>query len=451
MLAFSRACPPLAIARHGRSHLGTASKRLPHLRLTHSAVRHQTVVEKYLLDHIKALGPLSFATYMQQCLSHPTHGYYTNPENKVFGARGDFITSPEISQVFGELAAVWLLSQHELAGKPSRIRLVELGPGKGTLMADILRVVQHFLPGKDINVHLVETSEAMRETQRESLANSNATLHWHSAIKEIPNSASEYTMLIAHEFFDALPVHIFQKSDTGHWHEILVDASESEAVADDAASESSPPKTSSFRYVLSPQPSTISTILSMSSPRFKDLPAGATIEVSPNSFRIARKVGELLASSQPTPNSGNTSIGGAGLIVDYGGDRHFDNSFRAFKNHKMVDVFHEPGNCDITANVDFAYLKESMTDLVATHGPMSQQSFLEGLGLQLRVEALVRNAASDEQREQIRGAVKRLTDPNGMGGEYQVLGITSRGSSEGIGPSQSQPQSTWPFVAPATQ
>ncbi|KAF8968058.1 S-adenosyl-L-methionine-dependent methyltransferase [Flammula alnicola] len=400
-----------------------------------------TVIEQHLLDRIKLTGPLPFATYMQQCLSHPTHGYYMNPENRVFGSRGDFITSPEISQMFGELVAVWLLSQYEIAGKQSSLRFIELGPGKGTLMGDILRARKH------INVHLVETSPSMRATQQAyltSISNErpHVHLHWHNSINEIPTSSSEYTMLVAHEFFDALPIHILQvyfpgilaaicsnfaqqKAETGQWHEVLVASNiDQETTSNDDSNGSNETEKAtpapSFRRVLAPQPSAISTVLGHSSPRFQELPAGSSLE----------------------PEDEKPSLGGSGLIIDYGGNNAFGYSFRAFKSHNIVDVFHEPGNCDLTANVDFAYLKEAMGDLVTTHGPMPQGTFLKEMGLPLRLQGLLKTAKTEERREEIRGAAVRLVDPLGMGKEYQVLGITSEPPS----PKTPEARATWPFV-----
>ncbi|KAF8150719.1 DUF185-domain-containing protein [Crassisporium funariophilum] len=417
-------------------------------RLKHSGASEVTKVEKIMLDNIKATGPFPFSTYMQLCLSHPTDGYYMNSSNKVFGSGGDFITSPEISQVFGELVGIWLLSQWANSGKKHPFRLVELGPGRGTLMDDILRVTSQLVPaGQKINVHLVETSNAMRALQQTKLtANGrvDVELHWHNSISEIPQQSSEYTMLVAHEFFDALPIHIIQKMETG-WHEVLV-ASNTEPQPDveQKLEESNNPQnsipTSQFRRVLAPNPSPASTLLGFSSSRFQDLPVGSSLEVSPTAFRTAYTVGELLSCRKPDddkPNDENTSVGGCGLIIDYGGDQAFGDSFRAFKEHKIVDVFHEPGKCDLTANVDFGYLKEAMSNLVTTYGPIPQGAFLANMGLQLRLQSLLKNAATDTRRDEIRDAAARLVDPMGMGKEYQVMGITNHL------PAGSQ---VWPFV-----
>ncbi|KAF8917251.1 S-adenosyl-L-methionine-dependent methyltransferase [Mucidula mucida] len=358
-----------------------------------------TKIEKIALDSIKVAGPLSFAQYMQLCLAHPTDGYYMNPSNSVFGRQGDFITSPEISQVFGELLGVWFSLQWMHAGKPPAVRLVELGPGRGTLMADILAALTCFVPETAITrVHLVDISPTMRQLQASKLAG-RCEVVWNDAINDIEPS-DEFTMLVAHEFFDALPINIIAKRPTG-WHEVKIDAETTEEAY---------PR---LRRVLTPTPTALSNLLASSSPRFDKLPDGALLEVSQSSFRTARKIGELLAPQ------------GCALIVDYGRKGSYADSFRAFKDHKIVDVFSDPGQCDLTANVDFRYLQEAMADLVPTLGPISQAKFLTKMGLEPRLEALKNAAKTDERREAIESAAKRLVDPDGMGKEYQVLGITT--------------------------
>ncbi|KAJ7639431.1 S-adenosyl-L-methionine-dependent methyltransferase [Roridomyces roridus] len=379
-----------------------------------------TVVEKIIMDGIKATGPISFSTYMQMCLSHPTAGYYMNPKNPIFGSKGDFVTSPEITSLFGELLGVWLMSQW-MQGPQLPIRIVELGPGRGTLMQDVVRVVARFGKDKLKSVHLVETSPTLRALQEARLepeaGKYNCTLGWHDSIGDIAPSAEEYTMVVAHEFFDALPFHTIQKTEQG-WQEILIALAES--------SEETYPR---FRYVLSPQASAASTLLGFSSSRFKDMPVGSRIEVSPIAFKTMHAIGELIQGN-------STESLGCGLVVDYGADRAFDQSFRAFKKHEIADIFHEPGECDLTVNVDFAYLREAVGDFgpaVPTHGPISQAAFLEGMGLSMRVEAAAQR--SEDGGVAIREAAKRLVDPSGMGEEYKVLGIGGHASG-----------AVWPFV-----
>ncbi|KAJ4477330.1 S-adenosyl-L-methionine-dependent methyltransferase [Lentinula aciculospora] len=386
-----------------------------------------TPIEKLIVEHVKArasypwncaVGPMSYATYMQFCLSHPTEGYYMKSANNIFGAQGDFITSPDISQIFGEMIAIWLLSQWEAAGCPLNIRLVELGPGKGTLITDILRVpiTNKASQAVTIQVHLVETSLALRAIQSQRLSGAPASVQWHDSVDHINPSNDSYTMLVAHEFFDALPIHVFRKTEEG-WREVMVSSRTS--TSENENIEQYP----RLQHVLSPEKTAISTIFGNSSSRFQSLPIGSDLEVSPTSFRLARKVGELLAQKNMDTSP---SLGGCGLIIDYGWDHAFGNSRRGFKNHEVVDIFHRPGECDLTANVDFAYLKESIQDLVPVYGPMTQNLFLSQMGLMIRLERLLQSNQGDQaKRNRIIEGVKRLINPATMGKEYSVMGIST--------------------------
>ncbi|KIK99599.1 hypothetical protein PAXRUDRAFT_822590 [Paxillus rubicundulus Ve08.2h10] len=408
-----------------------------------------TELEKIMVDSVKATGPLSFSTYMQLCLSHPTHGYYMKPEHAVFGTRGDFTTSPEISQVFGELLGVWMISQWLRDAKSKAFRIVELGPGRGTLMDDILRVVRvvSMASGKLQGVHLVETSDSMRTLQSEKLRNAKEVggfeLSWHDAIEDVPHSKDTYTMLVAHEFFDALPVHVLEKTTQG-WHEVLIALSkdptikytmpsESRVLVPSQSSAQLQAMSSRWTRVLSPTPTASSTLLGHASPRFAALPVGSRIEVSRSSVKIARQVAELIQG----PEKG--CAGGCALVIDYGGEKVFGNSLRAFKEHKIVDIFHHPGQCDITANVDFALLKEVLGDLVTPHGTLPQGAFLERLGVHTRAANLMKYAQTEDRKTAIAESVNRLVDPLGMGEQYAVLGVTGS-------PNGTSKDGVWPFM-----
>ncbi|KAL0067922.1 hypothetical protein AAF712_005091 [Marasmius tenuissimus] len=399
-----------------------------------------TPIEDLLLKNVQVTGPMSFATYMQFCLSHPTEGYYMKKSNAVFGPKGDFITSPDISQVFGELIAIWFLSQWQVAGAPSKIRLVELGPGRAALMADVLRVISQLTkPLKtEVEVHLVETSSSMCAIQEAKLGEQGWDIQWHDSLDSISPSSEAYTMLVAHEFFDALPFHVLKRTEEG-WHEVLIASntptspsegettttapSEPEAQAPSSESPTSTTASPRFNHVLTPAPTPISTVLGNSSPRFRSLPIDSFLEVSPVSFKIAYKIAELLSVRER-----NGAQGGCGLIIDYGGDTFFDNSRRAFKEHEIVDFFHRPGECDLTANVDFAYLREAMRALVPVYKPLSQGHFLQAMGLKERLfKLLEKNRGDPEKAKRIEEAALRLVSPSGMGSQYSVMGFSSNG------------------------
>jgi len=192
----------------------------------------------------------------------------------------------------------------------------------------------------------------------------------------------------------------------------------------------STPKTR-FRPVLAPEPTPVSTLLGASSPRFASLPIGARIEVSAASFQTARKLGTLLSQGS----------GGSALVVDYGADHAVGNSFRAFKGHALADPFDRPGQADLTANVDFAYLAEALNGVATPHGPLSQHDFLFRMGILLRVGALQHAAASPERADAISKAAARLVDSAGMGGEYKVMGVTGGTTARMAGA-----DGVWPFV-----
>ncbi|KAG2110250.1 S-adenosyl-L-methionine-dependent methyltransferase [Suillus discolor] len=399
-----------------------------------------TDVEKIMLDSVKATGPISFSTFMQLSLGHPTHGYYMKPEHAVFGTQGDFITSPEISQMFGELVALWMIKQWMDTDVKMSFRVVELGPGRGTLMDDVLRVLKQ-LPaarGKLKSIHLVESSATMRALQegklRKASQEGNFQIMWHDGIEEIEPEEDVFTMLVAHEFFDALPVNVIERTQQG-WNEVLIAPSSDPSIrytipsSDSDQNLDTPPTlhhtSSRWTRVLSPTPTASSTLLGLASPRFFSLPVGTRIEVSRASMNQARGIGKLI----------NTKGGGSALVVDYGADRAFGDSLRAFKKHKIVDIFCSPGECDVTTNVDFALLKESMADLVSTHGPISQRNFLTCMGIEIRAAALVRSASSLERKKAIEDGANRLIDPCGMGEQYKVLGAVAKGRGE-----------IWPFA-----
>ncbi|KAG8740878.1 hypothetical protein FRC10_003793 [Ceratobasidium sp. 414] len=221
-------------------------------------------------------------------------------------------------------------------------------------MDDVLRTFDSIgqIRGRVQAVHLVETSARLREEQRTKLVTRAAedAIHWHDHLEELTPSADLFTMLVAHEFFDAIPIHIIEKTAQGI-QEVLIDVNRTaQAIATTLTSSPTETQPPSFRYILSGRISPLAHMLGQSSPRFVNLPIGSRVEVSPSSWGIGRTVGRLIG----------TPSGGAGLVMDYGDDRAFGSSFRAFQNHKVVDVFHQPGMCDLTANVDFAYLKEAL-------------------------------------------------------------------------------------------
>lgn len=474
------------------------------------------------------------ATFMRTCLLDPAQGYYasanadgTEQSRDVLGARGDFITSPEISQVFGELLAVYFISRWQGVAQPERTRLVEFGPGKGTLLADMLRIFGRFQFLHTLkSIHLVETSEGLMRLQLKAIEEALAPLGKHIANPDAPNdkddpnairveyfptaesvpiTANEWTMAVAHEFFDALPIHIFEKTTNG-FKEVLVDlkrnpaasgSSSSAATTEEKRGQSgvttikvsdlrarraeqaagkteggaaaSPPSLAAFQYVLSPTETPWTKLLASSNPRFRSLQPGQRVEVSPESWATARRIGELVSGrkagipADASKNLGRTeeqaeaiekervqgkTAGGCALIIDYGDEKAFGGSFRAFKAHNIVNPLENAGKADLTANVDFSYLKNALatTDARAL-GPMFQSHFLTSMGVTPRVQALVNNQTDQQRKNVIESSAKRLIDPVGMGGQYKVMGVESGGrvASSGSGEPLSEEDKVYPF------
>ncbi|KAH9463746.1 hypothetical protein MJO28_008107 [Puccinia striiformis f. sp. tritici] len=375
-------------------------------------------------QQILASGPNSVPIWMKLCLHHPTLGYYsrTDRSNKAdpFGKQGDFITSPEISQVFGELIAIWLISRWQAAGCPERARIIELGPGRGTLMADIVRTFKSIKAFNDVDfsIHFIENSQFMRDLQEQKLSpfnDLNGKVCWFDRIEQVGKVDDQWTMVIGHEFFDALPVHIFQKTPMG-FREVMIDINNADMS----------PTDKSLRFALSPGPTLASKMLI--SDEHQKLPVGAKLEISPSADQIAGQISQLLKSD----------AGGTGLIVDYGADHHFAHSLRGFYQHQIVDPLSRPGLTDITANVDFASLKRAMYPNIQTYGPITQRQFLLSMGIEVRTKRLNQSSSSTEDSSQ------RLISPLGMGEQYKFLGFEN---SPGHLSSTEAPREVYPFIA----
>lgn len=337
------------------------------------------------LERIIALeGPITVERYMALCLGHPVHGYYRSRDP--FGAAGDFTTAPEISQVFGELVGLWAVETWRAMGAPDPVRLVELGPGRGTLMADLLRATRVAPPFRDaLRIHLVETSPILRERQRETLSGFAAPVSWHDAAAEVPCGPA---LVVANEFFDALPVRQFVGTERG-WCERLVGLG-AEGLA----------------FGLAPEPD-----------RGIPLPVhpGAVLEWPATAMALADSLARRLASQ-----------GGAALVIDYGfTGPAFGDTLQAVKGHAYADPLAEPGKADLTVHVDFHRLAEAARRAgAAVHGPTTQGDFLRALGIDLRVETLTARA-TPAQAAALESARRRLTGeaPGHMGRLFKALGL----------------------------
>lgn len=345
-----------------------------------------TNLTEHFLKRINADGPITLSDYMATCLMHPKYGYYQTAN--VFGSQGDFITAPEVSQMFGEMVGLWLADRWINMGRPNSVNLIELGPGRGTLMADILRATEGAADfHASVYVHFVEASEQLRHKQAELVPDAM----WHDTFSSVPNGPC---LIMANEFFDALPIHQYEKLD-GKWHERVVCAVKNKLNLGLA-----PP---------GPQFALVNNAL-------KAGPDGSIAEVCPAALSI---IGEV--ANHINRNSG------AALIIDYGYRKSASgDTFQAMKSHAYVDPFQDPGTADLTAHVAFDQLAAAAHETgVRTFGPATQGMFLMALGIGARAQVLSADDC-DGNAERILSELKRLTAPDEMGTLFKVLALQER-------------------------
>jgi SAM-dependent MidA family methyltransferase len=352
-----------------------------------------TLLAARLKERIIRNGPLSVADFMEACLADDTHGYYSS--RQPIGEDGDFVTSPEISQVFGELLGIWAIAAWQSMGEPKSFVVAELGPGRGTLMVDALRAwrsVPAFLEG--VTVAMVETSPVLREAQKTALHGATVSIKWFDALEDAPRGP---LIVIANEFVDALPIRQLVWRNGG-WCERCVTIGSEGGFAFCAGRSIT---NNGLRQAAEPI----------------DPPDGSILEVRPEAGAL---VSLLAARAEQAPL--------AALIVDYGhGETACGDTLQAVWRHKYADPLSHPGEVDLTAHVDFAALKDSASAHgLRSYGPMPQGEFLLKLGLEARRDSLCKSA-TPEQQEQILASTIRLADPEAMGLLFKALAITSSG------------------------
>ncbi|MCV9935699.1 SAM-dependent methyltransferase [Boseaceae bacterium BT-24-1] len=386
------------------------------------------LLAREIVELIHQEGPISISRYMALCLGHPRHGYYMKQDP--FGADGDFTTAPEISQIFGELIGLWAASVWQAMGAPSSIRLVELGPGRGTLMQDVLRATRALPAFREaLSVHLVETSPVLRERQKATLAGSGAEPQWHERIDQALEGP---TIIVANEFLDALPLDQFVRIPEG-WRERLVGLDGEGRLAFGLAPQAPSPLAGEgwgegSRDVAS---NAIAKAANDFDPRDPSsappghlLPHGEKGGAAPVGSVLEQPVAALEAVAAVAHHV--AAEGGAGLFIDYGPARSgFGDTLQALMRHAFVDVLAEPGDADLTVHVDFARMAQAgLAAGAAAYGPATQRDFLLALGLQQRFEALSRRA-TPAQAEALASGVERLieTGPTAMGELFKVLAV----------------------------
>ncbi|XP_004839359.1 protein arginine methyltransferase NDUFAF7, mitochondrial isoform X8 [Heterocephalus glaber] len=319
-----------------------------------------TPMLRHLMYKIKSTGPITVAEYMKEVLTNPAKGYYMHRD--MLGEKGDFITSPEISQIFGELLGIWFISEWMATGKNVAFQLVELGPGRGTLMGDILRVFSQLgsvLKNCDISIHLVE------------------------------------------------------KTPQG-WREVLIDID--------------PQVSGKLRFVLAPCVTPAQAFLQHDEIRDH-------VEVCPDAGVIIQELSERIALT-----------GGAALIADYGHDGTKTDTFRGFCGHELHDVLIAPGTADLTADVDFSYLRRMAQGKVASLGPTEQQTFLKNMGIDVRLKVLFNKSDEPSVRQQLLQGYDMLMNPQKMGERFNFFALLPHerlhGRSHHINACQSRPSAS---------
>lgn len=350
-----------------------------------------TALKERLKRQIALNGPISVAEYMAACLFDPQAGYYTTREP--FGASGDFTTAPEISQMFGELLAVWAYSAWTQAGKPVPVTLLEIGPGRGTLMVDMLRTLDRLDPRfiALARIALLDASPRLVEVQKQKLSQGGrAKPSWYSSLSQLPDTP---LIVIANELFDAVPVRQFVRTAQG-WRERMVALDDKDELCFAIGQ-------AGMDQALLPA---------------GDAEEGAIFEIAPARSAMMDEIAARIARN-----------GGAGLFIDYGHlEPGFGDTLQAVRNHAFDDVLASPGTADLTSHVDFS----ALASVARSHGLATrlatQGDFLVRMGLVERAGRLGANADA-AARQRISGEVERLAGPDAMGKLFKVLAVAPKG------------------------
>jgi NADH dehydrogenase [ubiquinone] 1 alpha subcomplex assembly factor 7 len=349
-------------------------------------------LETEIRRRIEIAGPMAVAQYMGLCLTHPRHGYYTTRDP--LGAAGDFTTAPEISQMFGELVGLWAAAAWRAMGSPEKVRLVELGPGRGTMAQDMLRAAK-VMPDfrAALAMHLVEISPALERIQQMALASSDVPVSWHRTIEEVPDGP---LIVLANEFFDSLPLHQAVMCADG-WHERVIKIGEEDG---------------KFHFSIARDPIPLFDEFLLDG--IGSAKIGEVFEWRDD--KTARDLGRRVARS-----------GGVALIVDYGHLKSaIGDTLQAVSGHGFVDPLTTPGQVDLTGHVDFQALATAAEGSSArVHGPITQAELLRRLGIEERATAL-KAGAPTKHAVAIQAALDRLTNEErtGMGRLVKAIALS---------------------------
>ena len=339
-------------------------------------------LRKHFIKKIKFHGPISISQYMADSILAPKIGYYSK-QNSI-GKQGDFITGPEISQMYGELIGVFLTECWRINNDGAPVNLVDLGGGNGTMMKDSLRTIKKIEPNfyKTINTFFIETSPLLQRKQKASVP----TSIFLDNLDKLPPGNTFFT---ANEFLDCLPVHQFIKVGN-KWHERLIDINKHDV----------------FIFVLSNEPSKYDFFLA------KNYEEGEITEISFNLIQTVNNIAKII-----------NKYGSLALIIDYAyQDKEPYGTLQAIKNHKKIDPLEDPENSDISCKVNFELVSKIAKEAGSVvNGPISQNKFFQNLGIHIRSEQLINNNPS--KKSQITSEKNRLISKEGMGNLFKVMTI----------------------------
>uniref|UniRef100_A0A0R3RZ23 Protein arginine methyltransferase NDUFAF7 n=1 Tax=Elaeophora elaphi TaxID=1147741 RepID=A0A0R3RZ23_9BILA len=374
-----------------------------------SSRQYSSQLLHFIKQKINLNGPMTVADYMRLTASSPIGGYYSRHGSKIFGEKGDFVTAPELTQMFGELIGVWCYYELSNTGHDEEWQLVENGPGTGQLMHDITRALRQLKVTKG-SIHLVETSDALLNQQesllceypaqfvdgkpyiRYNVTKDGFPIYWYRNVDDIP---AKFSVFISNEFLDALPINQFKRDDEGKWHEVYVNLDKDDKLC----------------FMLS---------RSENLHTFGLLPKKIREDLSIKEWEISIDAGTYINQVADSI----TKFGGFVLIVDYGHDgTRRDLSLRAYKDHKIVHPLESPGEHDITADVNFGYLKSLVDDRTLVFGPVEQRQFLTQMGIGLRLEKLLASCRTKEEKKNLLKSCEILLSEKGMGERFKVMSI----------------------------
>lgn len=349
-----------------------------------------TPLQRIIGQEISVGGPMTLGRYMGLCLSHPEHGYYMTRDP--LGAQGDFTTAPEVSQLFGEMIGAWLADTWMRLSAPKKILLVEGGPGRGTLMSDVMRATKRVSGFHDAaQIHLIETSPVLKEKQRTAL--SHYAVQWHDSLESLPGDTP--ILFVANELLDALPVEQMQWDGAG-WMQraVVLDSNDALRIG-----------------LKPPEPA----LLSLCDGLNKTPGMGDIFEVSPAIDHFCHELALRMKKQV-----------GAGIFIDYGYEKTaFGDTLQAVQAHQPVSIFYEPGLSDLTAHVNFARVSAQIKSMgLHATNIVTQGAFLKALGIEMRLNALLARA-TDQQADDLRSGYERLTRPEQMGALFKVVGVSS--------------------------